>query len=458
MEEQQRQLGSQLKELITLQSAGEKDKKIIKLEKSYTDMETRLSRLEGRLEILIDAFTALAQEMNKVKRVRHTSRSPQETKVLPSITTVFTLPVYSTIQPPIRTKPTETPVTSRVTVPKSIPTPSLPTDKPTSRPRKETKLKPATTTASAKTTTKILSVTRTPKSQVLTQSVTTLNKVRTRSKTTSQTTTRRPENKVSALTTKRVLKPSKRKPKEVQKDSTITKFQLEPPSHTSNASMSDQGRRKNTGKRNGHNKSYRSDGPVLKKLQEREKISEEDSKNPLELHERNSVQNEQKTDHNFSQKMESSTKRTITTTNSTTATIAETKKVKTPSPKTQTTTANTQGTTEKANLRSPKTKAPAVEKSSVPEKSKPTSPKKKTTPANKKTTKTAKKKSPPPKNKANPPKKVSKNNKKKGSTVLDLLQLLNGGNKSSKQKKNRESSLHVVLGRLAIPIRIIPDY
>lgn len=458
MEEQQRHLGSQLKELIALQSAGEKDKKITKLEKSYTDMETRLSRLEGRLEILIDGFTALAQEMNKIKRVRHTSRSPQERRVLPSIATVFTLPIYSTLQPPVRIIPTETPFISRITVAKSIPTPSLPTDKPTSGPRRETKLKPAATTASAKNTTQLLSVTRTPKSQVLTQSVTTLSKLRTSSKSTSQATTRRPENRVSALTTKHVSQPSNTKLKEVEKEATITKFQLEPPSHTSNASMPDQASRKNSGKRNGHNKSYRSDAPVLKKVQEREKISEEDSKNPLEPHEGNSVQNEQKTDHNFSHKTDSSTKHTITTTKSTTATIAKTEKVKSPFPKTQATTAKTHGTTEKGNSRSPKTKAPTVKKSSMAEKSKSTSPKSKATPAKKKSIKTVKRKSTPLKNKANPAKKVAKNTKQKSSPVLDLLQLLNGGHKSSKQKKSRESSLHVVLGRLAIPIRIIPDY
>lgn len=41
---------------------------------------------------------------------------------------------------------------------------------------------------------------------------------------------------------------------------------------------------------------------------------------------------------------------------------------------------------------------------------------------------------------------------------MDLLQLLSGEHKSAKQSKNAESSLHVVLGRLAIPIKIIPDF
>ncbi|KAK9515159.1 hypothetical protein VZT92_025826 [Zoarces viviparus] len=133
MEDQQSHLSSQLKELIAIQSAGEKNKNVGELEKSYTDMDTRLSRLEGRLEILIDGFTALAQEMNKMKRARHASRSLQEKRALPSLGTVR-----------------EMPFTSRATVPKSIPSPGLPANKPTSASQRERKLKSATTTTPVK--------------------------------------------------------------------------------------------------------------------------------------------------------------------------------------------------------------------------------------------------------------------------------------------------------------------
>ncbi|KAF0035898.1 hypothetical protein F2P81_011210 [Scophthalmus maximus] len=135
IQDQQSRLTSQLKELIVVQSAGEKNKKVGELEKGHTDMESRLSRLEGRLEILIDGFTALAQEMNKMKRARHVSRSPQERRALPSLATVLELPFYSTPPPPVRLIPTETPLTSRATVAKSIPTPGLPANKRTSAPK-----------------------------------------------------------------------------------------------------------------------------------------------------------------------------------------------------------------------------------------------------------------------------------------------------------------------------------
>ncbi|XP_038866751.1 basement membrane-specific heparan sulfate proteoglycan core protein-like [Salvelinus namaycush] len=73
MRGQQSKLSTQL-ETLQSQSALEKKERVGELESSYTDMETRLRRLEGRLEIVIDGFTALAQEMNKVKRVRHRAR------------------------------------------------------------------------------------------------------------------------------------------------------------------------------------------------------------------------------------------------------------------------------------------------------------------------------------------------------------------------------------------------
>ncbi|KAA8591296.1 hypothetical protein FQN60_002239 [Etheostoma spectabile] len=107
VENQQSHLSSLLTELVAMQSAGEKNKKVSELEKSYIDMDARLTRLEGRLEILIDGFTALAQEMNRMKRARHVSRSPMEKTVQPSLATVLALPLYSTPQPPVRVIPTK---------------------------------------------------------------------------------------------------------------------------------------------------------------------------------------------------------------------------------------------------------------------------------------------------------------------------------------------------------------
>lgn len=436
MEDHQGELNSKLKDLIAIQSAGEKNKKVSELEMSYTDMDARLSRLEGRLEILIDGFTALAQEMNKMKRARHASRSLQEKRAVPSTPTVLALPLYSTPQPPVRIRPTETPFTSRATVPKSIPTPGIPANKATTTPRKERKLKPAVTTASVKTTAKLKSVTRSSKSQVPTKSTiklkTTVSKPRTTSKSRSQATakpqTKRSGDRRSTVTAKRVSQPNKTKPKQVKKEATVTKFQLEPPTHTSKPAKPDQANKKDSAlpvKNNGRNKLFRSDAPVPKKVQEGGKSSEVDSKKSSKPQKGSSNQNEKKTEDNSYKLVSRKPKNTVTT----------------PKP-TKVTTAKKSTTTLKKKSTPPKTKST-------------------TTTTTKKPNTTVKRKSTPAKTNPTTVKKVTKKPHKKKinrhSGVLDLLQLLNGGHKSSKQKTNQDGSLHVVLGRLAIPIKIIPD-
>lgn len=430
MEDQQSLLSSQLKELIAIQSAGEKNKKVSELEKSYTEMDARLSRLEGRLEILIDGFTALAQEMNKMKRARHVSRSPPETKVLPSLATVLAIPLYSTPRPPVRIIPTETPFTSRATVPKSIPTPGLPTNKPTSASQRERKVKPAATTTPVENT-----VTRS--SEVSTRSTirlrTTLSKPRTTSKSASRATvkpkTNKPGGRTSAVTAKRVSQPSQTKPKVKE---AITTFQLEPPSHKPKHAKPDQ-----ANKNNRRNKAFRSDAP--EKVQESGKSIEGDSKksskpkrgDSYKLVSHNTKKNSAKNTTTKPTKATTAKKRSTTTLKSTTKTKATTAK------------------------KSNKT----VKRTTPPAKTKATTAKKKKKPI----TTTVKTKSTPPKTKATTAKQVTKKpqqKKKKTNThsgVLDLLRLLQGDHKSKKQKKNHDGSLHVVLGRLAIPIKIIPD-
>lgn len=421
MEDQQKHLNSQLTELISFHLAGEKNKKVNELEKSYTDMEARLSRLEGRLEILIDGFTALAQEMNKMKRARHASRSAQERRALPSLATDLALPLYTTTHPPVRIIPTEAQFTSRATVPKSIPTPGLPADKLTSAPRRQRKLKSAGTTTSLKNTTQLQSVSRHRKSQVTTRSVikltSTVTKPMSTSKSTAQTParpeTKKPESKRSTATAKRVSKQSNAK---ASKEVTVTKFQLEPPPHKSKAARSDQARGKNPAKRKGGNKAFRADAPVPKKVQEDEGHSNELSA----PHNGNSNQKEKKAERNSPNTLSHKTKKTITTTKP--------------------------------------TKTTKVKKSNTTGKSKTTSQKTKVTTVKKKSNITGRRKPTSPKPKASTTKQVAKKKQQKNSPVLDLLQLLNGDQMPAKQKKNRDTSLHVVLGRLAIPIKIIPDY
>lgn len=419
IEDLQKHLSSQLTELIAIQSAGEKSQKVSELEKSYTDMEARLNRLEGRVEILIDGFTALAQEMNKMKRARHASRSPQERRALPSLTTVHTLTFFSTTQAPGGI--TEAPFTIQATVPKSIPTPGLPPRKPKSTPHRERKLKSAATTASVKNSTQLLSGTRSPKvsTRPAIQMETTLSRRRTTLKSTSHLTVKRKtkttESRRSTVTARRVSQARNTKPKE---EPTNTKFQVEPPSHQKPAKPDRADRKKSElpVKSNGRNKAFRSDEPVPKKVPGSEKPSGGAPKKSPGPHKGNAKQNEkttQRDSHKSFHKSNSSVKNTTTKPTKVT------------------------NTTEKGKSVSPKTKA---------------------TTAKKKSNTTVKRKPSPSNAKPNAAKKVAKKTRQQNSQVLDLLQLLSGNHKSAKQKKNRQSSLHVVVGRLAIPIKIIPDY
>lgn len=417
MEEQQKLLSSQLAQLVSVRAAEEKGEKVGELERGYADMETRLHRLEGRLEILIDGFTALAQEMNKMKRSRHSSRSPPERRELPSLTTVRPLP---SPRPPLPT--TVIPFSSTAPAPKSIPTPDLAATR-TSSPRLARKRKPA----GANTSTPPPSVTKTSKSPASTsrspastRSATTFKP--SQSQSTAKSSPVKPEvttaqRRRSAATSKRPAKTSNTKAKGAQKEAAVTRFQLEPPAHNPKPHQT---RRKNStssSKGNARNKAFRSDEPDPKKTREEGTLSDGNTKELAAPHEGNSDQ--RKTDRS---KTNTSTRRAITTAKPAKATAA------------------------------------ATHKSSSTAGSKSTSPKAKATAAKKKPNTSAKRKSVTPKSKKNSRRKVTKNNQQKTSNMMDLLQLLSGDRKSAKPSKNGESSLHVVLGRLAIPIKIIPDF
>lgn len=382
MEDQQKHLSSQLVELVALQSAGEKSKKVKELESSYSDMESRLSRLEGRLEILIDGFTALAQEMNRIKRTRHSSRSPQERRVVPSITTVLPLLLSQTPRPPV----TERPFTRVVTVLRSIPTPALRTIQPSS----------AAITKATRTSTQL----QPSRSQHPTRSAT---------KATSSPRDRR----THPVTAKpRATRPGGRR-STPRKESGVTKFQLEPPNHKPEAAK--------PGRASGNRrkKAFRSDAPAVKDPSGNApggdlKTSEERQQNPERKKTFATTKPGTKTPTAGSRNSTPPKPKTAATTSPTTA-----RKHKPTSSKTRkTTAAKTSKTT------APKTQGRAVMKNSAT---------------------TARRKS-------------ARRPQAQRSPVLDLLQLLKGDRKPAKQNKSRDSSLHVVLGRLAIPIKIIPDY
>lgn len=415
MEKQQSLLSSQLKDVISLQTASEKNKKVSELEKSYTEMEARLSRLEGRLEILIDGFTALAQEMNKMKRTRHISRSLQEKRVLPSLTTVIAVPLHSTPQPHVRVIPTKMSLTSKATVPKSIPTPGLLSNKHKSAPKTDRKVQ------SVKNTTNLQSVNRSFKNQSSARSTVRLKTSQTKPNTNSESTpqtvvkpqTKKPEGRRAAVTPKHNSQPRQTKLKEVKEEATITKFQVDPPPHNSKPAKIPQ---------------LQKQSDATKKAPESVKTSEDDSKKLPKPHKGSSNPDKKKTEHKFAHKLPSHK-----TKNSTKVTVTATKTVKaTTAKKPKTTVRRT--TLAQINATSPKKKSNiTIKRTSSPTKSKAVARKKNT--------------------------KKHQHKKKKyfESGVLDLLRLLNGDSKSAKQSRNQEGSLHIVLGKLAIPIKIIPD-
>ncbi|KAK7884903.1 hypothetical protein WMY93_028026 [Mugilogobius chulae] len=378
LQKQQSFLSAQMKQLLSLHSTGEKTQKVAELEQNYTEMEDRLGRLEGRLEILIDGFTALAQEMNRMKR-RHISRSTNERKIL---TTTVALPFYTT---------TQTPTTAISTKKQSIQTPRSNTVKNRSNSNSE-KLKKGISSGISrpKATTQPKKIAST-KSKVRTSSITptsTTTTASTKAKIGSKKVT---ESKKSHLQTTKTVRTNQKQRKEV------TKFQLDPPSHSPRPrkqpnKMVSKKDSKVLVKDNGHSKkAVISDAPQTKPNRQQKPVQSKNSQNTKEARklvskESDVVSSKKSSNSAASKKRSSATSRPKRTT---------------PPPKIKTTTAK------------------------------------------KKLSSVVKRKS------NGAPKPPRKESTKPG--VFDLLRLLNGDQKSSKQKANQDASLHVVLGRLAIP-------
>lgn len=406
MEIQKNHLNSQLKEIIMLHFTREKEQRATELKRGYTDVEARLSQLEGRLEILIDGFTALAQEMNRMKRGRHSSRLPQENTPLSPLTTVL---VDSTPPSMIRAASPESPLTDRAMVLQSKPTPSLLINK---QRHVSGNLK-----SESKSSTKSIPF----KSQVTSgQTVkpkTTLGKPQSVPKVTVKPPlkpeTKRPPGQRLSVTAKHDSQPRKTKSRKAKQEAAVTKFQLEPPAHKSKSTLTQQLHKQSVQakklhsasliKNSGHEQSFGAGTPVQKKIRD-------NSKKRSKQHKGNRAQTEKRpkdSSDDFSE--------TVETTNATVRKTRPTQRME--------------------NVKS-------------------------TIPARNKFDSTVKRTSAHIKTKTTSVRKASKNTqlrKKAQSGVVDLLRLLNGGFKSAKQKKNQEGSLHVVLGKIAIPIRIIPD-
>lgn len=119
MRKQQSHFSSQLETIARVLSPTDRKDRINELSNKYTDIKKRVSQLEHKFEILIDGFTALAQELDKVKRARHVARPPQDrretavvaTTRIPALTTAWiTSMSISRFQ-------------KRTVIPKTIPTP-----------------------------------------------------------------------------------------------------------------------------------------------------------------------------------------------------------------------------------------------------------------------------------------------------------------------------------------------
>lgn len=116
MKQKDRTLISQMKTLVRVLSPPDRTDRVNELAKKYTNIETKLGKLEHKLEILIDGFTALAQEIDKVKRERRISRPHKKASgIAPTTIPALTTP---------REKNTSTSRPQRRTVsPKTCPAP-----------------------------------------------------------------------------------------------------------------------------------------------------------------------------------------------------------------------------------------------------------------------------------------------------------------------------------------------
>lgn len=95
--QQHRTFLTQLKAIARVFSPVNRTDKVNELATKYTNIETRLSKLEHKFEILIDGFTTLAQEIDKLKRAHRTSRLPQHHGGPPGIATTL-IPALTTTQ------------------------------------------------------------------------------------------------------------------------------------------------------------------------------------------------------------------------------------------------------------------------------------------------------------------------------------------------------------------------
>lgn len=427
---QQSKLSTQLTQLLTLHSALGKTERMSELEKSYSDMAARLSKLEGRLEILIDGFTALAQEMNKIKRSRHVSRSSQEKRALPVLPTV--------LGPTIRPQ-------TKATVPRSLPVPKLYVNKAKPPPNNQGLKSTVTSKPSSQTVkpnTKPKPLNRVTKSLVtvtsMTKHKTTLSKAKPYFKP-KVTTKPKPkatvQKKKPTVTAKNPSTIRLNKPRQTKSDVATTKYQLSPPSHKSRPSTevvkhlpsSRSGAHavnqdKRTGKKNS---AIRSDAPDSKKIttnvQDKERTAKKQPKVVLQ----------QASERQFPSTKEKGKQQSKTPAPTVYQLSPPSHKGSSISkPKANVKKGSTSTTTRPAKTSSSRNKSQSL-KTSEKDKAKTTVTKK--------------------------PQQKKKPQSQPNRDVFDILKLLRG-QQQPKRKEQQGGALHIVLGRMAIPIKIIPDY
>lgn len=119
MMKQHSRFSSQLETLVSVLSPTEKKDRINDLANKYTDIKKRLSQLEHKLEILIDGFTALVQELDKVKRASHLARPPQDRRET-AVVAATQIPALTTAW---MTSMSTSRFQRRTVIPKTMPTP-----------------------------------------------------------------------------------------------------------------------------------------------------------------------------------------------------------------------------------------------------------------------------------------------------------------------------------------------
>lgn len=435
---------SQLKTLTSVLSPNDQKDRINELANKYTDIKTRLSKLEHKLEILIDGFTALVQELDKVKRARHVARPPQDRKEIAVVATTL-IPALTTA---LITRMSTSGFQRRSVIPKTLPTPraisttsfvygrSQKDESSTKRQAKFStkRIQPISTRRDIETnfTSKADNKYQSKSSRrstvpkgIVSRPLTTSSKRTSTLVTSNETQQNQKKRKAPTEVSVTPQKHHKSGPKvngksqkatrkhdqlshsptkpQGKKEST-TKFQIPPPSHAKIAAKS--------------SKSSSKPQKVAHIPSKKSSKSMKTQRNNLEVRPSKEATNISKPSHNVQTKRRHS---------------------------------KTKSSKQNQLVPSHEARGASDFRSSHPEEFT-------YTPASSKSTDKKRLHSSKPKVKITTPRKSTRSNTSKTINILDIFMKSNRGQKTLRSMLKQKENLHIVLGRLAIPIKIIPDY